>query len=68
MLVKYDGVKRDIDYFYGCEKSDAFYEFLSREKERVTKALDAIRASDKADKSRIDGLEKILEQIERNIK
>lgn len=68
MLVKYDGVKRDTDYFYGCEKNDAFYEFLNREKERITLALDAIRASEKSDKSRISGLEKILLQIERELK
>jgi tRNA (adenine22-N1)-methyltransferase len=67
MLVKYDGIKRDTDYFYGCEKSEAFYEFLLREKERVIKAIEAIRGSEKSDKSRIDGLEKILESIEREL-
>lgn len=65
MLVKYDGVKRDVDYFYGCERSELFYDFLAREKDRITKALGAIYASEKADKARALGLEKILEQIER---
>ncbi len=68
MLVKYDGVRRDTDYFYGCEKSELFYEFLAREKERINKALNAIRTSEKSDKSRVGGLEKILEQIERELK
>ncbi len=67
MLVKYDGVKRDTDCFYGCEKGDVFYMHLERERERITKALTAMRGSEKSDKARAEGLEKILEQIEREL-
>jgi len=67
MLVKYDGVKRDTDCFYGCEKGDVFYMHLKRERERITKALTAMRGSEKSDKARAESLEKILEQIEREL-
>ncbi len=64
-VVKFDGKQRQVDLFYGCEKTPLFYEYLEREKSRVQKAVDAINASDKSDKSRLLGLEFILNEIGR---
>ena len=65
MLVKHDGVRRARDLFYGCEKSDVFYEYLVKERTRLEKARGAVAASEKSDKSRLADIDFILNEIKR---
>lgn len=64
-LVKYDGVKRDPELYNVTDKNDLFFEYMTREKERVEKAINGIRSSQKSDKSRLLPLEKLYETIQK---
>ena len=68
MLVKYDGVKREPDLYFASERDDLFYDYLNRERNRVTKVIAALNGSEKADKSRIPELEGLLGIIESELK
>lgn len=65
MLVRYDGEKREPDYYGGFEKDALFYEYIDRECAKYKKAIDGIRSSDKSDKSRLLPLENMLFVAER---
>lgn len=64
MLVRYDGVKREPHLYFATERDELFYDYLERERLRVSRALEGVRGSDKADKSRIPGLVRLLQIIE----
>lgn len=67
MLVKFTGDTNINGFFTNCEKSDAFYKFLQKEKERILFAISCIENSNAPDTKRLLRLKYILSEIEREI-
>ena len=59
MLVKYDGTVRQTNLFYGCEKSDVYYEYLNHELKKCEISLNGLLLAKNADMTRIEYINRI---------